>query len=105
MNRTNPESKRNYCHEIVDEWKAFANDIAPANDSAAEYCATHPLYIPLFKELFETIDENSTRQEQQCHDNDIPVDVLFQECSMVASRRKRSSNHPANSDPILLTVI
>ena len=100
-NRANPESKRNYCHKIVDEWQDFARSIAPASNCAAEYCVTHPLYIPLFKELFGSIDENTTR-ENQCRDNDIPVDVLFQD-SVQWSRRgnRRPSKHPANFGPTL----
>ena len=97
----NPESKRNCCHKIVDEWKDFADNIAPATNCAAEYCATYPLYIPLFKELFCADDVNIAR-EKQCHDDDTPVDVLFQD-SVQWSRRgaKRSSNHPANFGPTL----
>ena len=100
-NHANPESKRNYCHEIVDEWKDFADNIAPATNSAAEHCVAHPLYIPLLKELFGTVDENTTR-EKRCHDDDIPVDVLFQD-SVQWSRRgnKRPSKHPANFGPTL----
>jgi hypothetical protein len=100
-NHANPESKRNHCHKIVDEWKNFAENIAPATNCAIEYCVTNPLYIPLFEELFGSAKENTNRQNQ-CHDDEIPSDVLFQD-SVQWSRRgkKRSSIHPANLGPTL----
>ena len=41
--------------EIVAEWVDFAENIAPVNDDAAEYCATHPLHVPLRDRLFTTV--------------------------------------------------
>lgn len=38
--------------QVAAEWKHWAEDVAPKNDDAGEYCATHPLVIPFSKELF-----------------------------------------------------
>ena len=62
--------------------------------------------IPLFKELFGTVDEDTTRgpREEQCCEDDTPVDVLFQGQDCVQwSRRgvRRSSKHPANIGPTI----
>ena len=37
---------------IVADWKNWIENIAPKSDDAGEYCATHPLEIPLLYELF-----------------------------------------------------
>ena len=98
-NAKNSERKRNYCHDIVDEWKHFADHLAPASDSASEYCETHPLYIPLSQELFSIGDDNTILTvNNRMDERDIPIDVLFQD-SVQWSRRgvKRSTKHPANT--------
>jgi hypothetical protein len=100
-NDVNAESKRNYCHEIVDEWKDFADNIAPASNSATEYCALHPLYVPLYEELFGTSVHLSTR-EDQCWKGDAPGEVTFQDTVQWGRRGiKRPTNDPANLGPIL----
>jgi hypothetical protein len=41
--------------EIVAEWVHFVENIAPLSDDVNEYCATHPLHIPLRDRLFNQL--------------------------------------------------
>ena len=41
--------------EIVAEWVDFAENIAPLNDDATQYCTTHLLHVPLRDRLFTNV--------------------------------------------------
>ncbi len=45
-------SIRSYFHETVDDWKSFADNIAPKSDNVDYYLLDYPLKLPLFDYLF-----------------------------------------------------
>ena len=53
---------RSYAHETVDDWKSFADNIAPKSDNVDDYLVDHPLKLPLFDFLFLNPSTITARQ-------------------------------------------
>ena len=102
VNTDESKNNKNYCHKVVTQWMHFSDNIAPQSDCVNEYCTLKPLRIPLFKELFSDIENNTTLPSARPIETNLAVtNVTFQD-SVQWSRRgvKRALHHPANKGPL-----